>query len=80
MSLSDEYLDDLTDFTGNVRDYTLGELKAAMRAENGRKSTASSQFRPLRILRMGIRQFADYNVEIKSSVYYYEGWRKRRWS
>ena len=46
--IHDEYLDDLTDFTGNVRDYTLGDLKAAMRAENGRKSTASSQFRPLR--------------------------------
>ena len=23
--IHDEYLDDLTDFTGNVRDYTLGE-------------------------------------------------------
>lgn len=46
--IHDEYLDDLTDFTGNVRDYTLGELKAAMQAENGRKPTASSQFRPLR--------------------------------
>ena len=45
--IHDEYLDDLTDFTGNVRDYTLGELKSC-NAENGRKSTASSQFRPLR--------------------------------
>ena len=26
--IHDEYLDDLTDFTGNVRDYTLGELKS----------------------------------------------------
>lgn len=46
--IHDEYLDDLTDFTGNVRDYTLGELKSCNAGGNGRKPTASSRFRPLR--------------------------------
>ena len=46
--IHDEYLDDLTDFTGNVRDYTLGELKSCNAGGKCRKPTASSQFRPLR--------------------------------
>ena len=76
--IHDEYLDDLTDFTGNVRDYTLRRVKKlTMRAENGRKSTASSQFRPLRNTAMASGNSLITNVEIKSSVYYYEELEKK---
>ena len=46
--IHDEYLDDLTDFTGNVRDYTLGELKSCNAGGKWQEATASSRFRPLR--------------------------------
>lgn len=79
--IHDEYLDDLTDFTGNVRDYTLGELKSC---NAGGKWQEVYGFQP-------IPTFEEYcewasgnslitNVEIKSSVYYYEELEKRRWS
>ena len=69
--IHDEYLDDLTDFTGNVRDYTLGELKSC---NAGGKWQEAYGFQP-------IPTFEEYcewasgnslitNVEIKSSVYY----------
>ena len=76
--IHDEYLDDLTDFTGNVRDYTLGELKSC---NAGGKWQETYGFQP-------IPTFEEYcewasgnslitNVEIKSSVYYYEELEKK---
>ena len=76
--IHDEYLDDLTDFTGNVRDYTLGELKSC---NAGGKWQEVYGFQP-------IPTFEEYcewasgnslitNVEIKSSVYYYEELEKK---
>lgn len=76
--IHDEYLDDLTDFTGNVRDYTLGELKSC---NAGGKWQEAYGFQP-------IPTFEEYcewasgnslitNVEIKSSVYYYEELEKK---
>ena len=76
--IHDEYLDDLTDFTGNVRDYTLGDLKSC---NAGGKWQEVYGFQP-------IPTFEEYcewasgnslitNVEIKSSVYYYEELEKK---
>lgn len=76
--IHDEYLDDLTDFTGNVRDYTLDELKSC---NAGGKWQEVYGFQP-------IPTFEEYcewasgnslitNVEIKSSVYYYEELEKK---
>lgn len=71
--IHDEYLDDLTDFKGFVRDYTYEQLKKCNAAG---KYNETYGFCP-------IPTFQEYcewvkqtelvtNVEIKSSVYYYE--------
>lgn len=45
--IHDEYLDDLTDFTGNVRDYTFRRVKKLQCGRKiGRKSTAPANSRP----------------------------------